>query len=174
MKTKEHKEMNQDSFISISVTVASVVSIFYIPKKSYRLALVSFLACQVFSWPMPLIFTQIGYMAFPARMFMHATKINFIVLYLFFPMVFAWFMLLFPQKASIWRKAVHYFIFVSIIVWSTYYMSVYTHLQEFLKGTMQFNVAVLYLRIYMYTITSHLFIKWFSKRTNVLAGGLNA
>lgn len=166
--------MDENHFIIIAVAVASVVSIFYIPKKSYRLALVSFLICQVMSWPQPLVLVQIGYTAYPVRDFARATGVNVVALYLFIPMIFAWFMLLFPQNASLPRKAIHYFIFSSITVWFVYFISAYTDLQEYLEGTVLFNIAFLYLRVLVFMLLSHLFIIWFSKKTGVLSGGLDA
>lgn len=166
--------MSKEYFIIIAVTAVSLASIFYIPKERYRLALVSFLVSQVISWPQPLLFVQIGYVEFPVREFMRATKLSFSILYLFLPMIFAWFMLLFPQNALVLRKIIHYLIFVSIIVWFTYFNSVYTDLQVFLKGTMLFNVSFLYFRVTLYFIISRLFIKWFFKGTYMLAGGLDA
>lgn len=166
--------MTREYFVILAAMIASGTSIFYIPKKSYRLALVSFLICQVISWPQPILFVQIGYTAYPVRDFPHATGVNVSLLYLFFPMVFTWSMLLFPQKAHLWRKIVHYFIFASITVWFTYFISTYTDLMKFVKGTALFNVVFLYLRMLAYQIVCHLFIKWFSKRTGVLEGGLHA
>lgn len=159
----------------VAATAASFISIFYIPKKSYRLALVSFLLAQVISWPIPLILVQIGYVEFPVRDFVRAARAVFSIHYIIAPMVFAWFILLFPQNASALRKIIHCSIFVSILVWFIHYISYYTDLQEYLKGTPPLlNALFLYTRNFAYFIVCYFIIKWFSIKTNVLAGGLNA
>lgn len=157
--------MTEDYFIIIFAGLSSLASIFYIPKEKFRLALLSFLSYQVISWSFSLIFIQIGYIAFPVRDFIYATKINFTIFYLFLPGIFTWFMLLFPNKGSILRKGIHYSIFISIIVWFAYFISVYTDLMKFLLGSIAFNITSSYFRQFSFFIICHLFIKWFSKKS---------
>jgi hypothetical protein len=159
-----------EHFVLIAIAAISIASIFYIPKSKYRLALISYLVFQAITWSGSLILIQMGWIEYPVREFPRATQGGFIQLYIFIPMVYAWFILIFPYNASLVKKMLHYFIFASIIVWLIYFMSYYTNLEKSYKGTVLFQVIGFYIRFIIYFKICHIYILWFSKRANLPTG----
>jgi len=90
-----------ERFILNSVSAISIASIFYIPKEKFRLALVSFLVFQALTWPASILLVELGRIEFPVREFPRATPVGFITNYIFYPTIFAWFVLMFPINASL-------------------------------------------------------------------------
>ncbi|KUO74450.1 MAG: hypothetical protein APF81_14565 [Desulfosporosinus sp. BRH_c37] len=163
--------MTLERFILISVSAISIASIFYIPKEKYRLALLSFLMFQAFTWPAIILLVQLGKIEFPVREFPRATQVGFTTNYLFYPMIFAWFVLMFPRKASLVKKILHYFIFVSFSVWFINFTAIYTALENPLVGTLFSQTARSYISFFIYFYISHVFVLWFSKKSNLSLGG---
>jgi hypothetical protein len=165
------KYVTLERFIIVAMATISIASVFYIPKEKYRLALISFLVFQVITWAGSIILIQIGLIEYPVREFTRATRGSFVLLFVFLPMIYSWFILIYPNKAPLMMRILHYFIFTSISVWFMYFICVYTGLQKFLKYTMLFNVIALYIRLLIYFKICHVYIKWFSKKANLSTGG---
>lgn len=163
--------MTQEHFIMAAVSAITVASVFYIPKDKYRLALISFVSSQAITWAGSLIQVQLGAYEYPVREFPVATRGSFLHLFLFAPMIFTWFILVFPSGASLFRKILHYFIFVSVVVWFIIYISYYTDLQNQLKGTALTQIIGYYFRFTIYFVLCKLYISWFAKKVNLPAGG---
>lgn len=163
--------MTLERFILIAISLISIGSVFYIPKEKYRLALISFLVFRALTWAVIVFLVQTGAIEYPVREFTRATQIGFITNYLFYPMIFVWFILSFPTKESLKKKILHYFIFISVIVWFIYFIAVYTDLENFIKGTVRSQTIRLYLNFSIDFIICHIYILWFSKKTNLAAGG---
>ena len=159
--------MTIERFIVISVFAISIASIFYIPKEKYRLALVSFFMFQAFTWPAIILLVELGKIEFPVREFPRATQVGFTTNYLFYPMIFVWFILMFPNKASLFKKFLHYFIFVSFSVWFINFTAVFTALENPLAGTLFSQTVRTYITFFIYYFISRVFILWFSKRSNL-------
>jgi len=160
-----------EQFIIIAVSLASLASIFYIPKTKYRLALISFLAFEATTWASINILVQTGAISFPVRIiFPHASQVGFVQNFIFFPMIYVWFTLLYPQKRTVAGKILHYIFFISGVVWLIYFFSVYTGLEDFLKGTAHSQIIRLYLSFSVQFILCRLYINWLEKRTNILTG----
>lgn len=136
----------------------------YIPKDKYRLALISFLIFQAYTWAATIILVQIGSIKYPVRQFPHATQGSFILNFLIYPTVFTWFILIFPHNTLLIRKILHYIAFISAIVWFIYFIATYTDLQEFKKGTFTSQILRLYINFSIDFILGHLYIRWFSKK----------
>jgi len=156
-----------ERFIMVSVFAISIASIFYIPKEKYRLALVSFFMFQAFTWPAIILLVELGKIEFPVREFPRATQVGFTTNYLFYPMIFVWFILMFPIKASLFKKFLHYFIFVSFSVWFINFTAVFTALENPLAGTLFSQTVRTYITFFIYYFISRVFILWFSKRSNL-------
>lgn len=163
--------MTLDNFVRLSITAISVVSIFYIPKNKYRLAVVSFLIAQAVAWASSLVVVQLGLISYPVRLFPKATRGSFVHLFVFLPTLYTWFILLFPKNAAWLKRVMHYFVFVSISAWYIYFMIVYTNLQRFTKGSLTFQFAFMYIRYLVFFFIMRLYITWFTKRTNMAIGG---
>lgn len=163
--------MSIEEFILLAISLLAIASIIYIPKTKYRLVLISFLAFEATTWASTNILVHTGAISFPVRgLFTKASQVGFIQNFFFFPMVYAWFILLYPQKRTWAGKILHYIIFVSFIVWFIYFVSVYTALEEFIKGTPFSQLIRLYISFFFQFFLCHLYIKWLSKKTNLLIG----
>lgn len=163
--------MTIERYILISVSAISLASIFYIPTEKYRLALISFFTFQAFTWPEIILLVQFGKIEFPVREFPQATQAGFITNFLFYPMIFVWFVLMFPIKSSLIKKFIHYFIFVSFSVWFINFTAIYTALENPLAGTLFSQTARTYLTFFIFYFISHVFIAWFTKKSNLAIGG---
>lgn len=165
--------MTLERFILAAIATISIASVFCMPKNKYRLALVSLFAFQTVTWPVILLLVQTGSVEYPVREFSRATQVGFISNYIFFPMVYVWFILLFPSKAFWAKKLLHYFVFISIIVWFIYLTAVYTDLQNFKKGTPYSQIIRLYINFSLDFMICHTYVSWFSKKEALLIGGKN-
>ncbi len=163
--------MSVELFILIAISLSSFVSIFYIPKTKYRLAFISFLAFEATTWASINILVQTSAISFPVRViFTKATQVGFIQNFLFFPMIYAWFMLLYQNKAALIGKMLHYIVFISVIVWTIYFFSIYTELEDFTKGTAYTQLIRLYISFSVQFVLCHLYVHWLSKKTNLIVG----
>ncbi|MBM7602572.1 putative membrane protein [Metabacillus crassostreae] len=156
--------MTIEQFIMFFLFIIPIASLLYIPREKLRLAIVSFLVFHAFTWAGCIILVQTGSIEYPVRIFTYSTKVGFTQNFLFIPMVFTWFILIFPINSSFTKKVLHYFIFISIIVWFIYFISIYTNLQEFLKETEKSQPMRLYINFAFYFVICHLYVDWFSKK----------
>jgi hypothetical protein len=155
--------MTIERFIFIAIAVISISSFLYIPKEKVRVALLSFVTFQATSWFVSNMLVQFDMISYPVREFTKATNVNFIPQFILYPALFTWFILLFPEKRSILMKAIHYIIFVSLMVWFIYFTSQYTNIHEFPNSTNNFNFAQGYLRNLSQFAICHIYIIWFFK-----------
>lgn len=162
--------MPMERFILIAISVAAVISLFYIPKPYYRLALISFLAFEATTWASMIILVQIGEIAFPVRTFARATQAGFLQNFICYPVIYAWFMITYRNRATLTGKLLHYIVFISAIVWFIYFTSMYTELEEFLTGTPYTQLIRLYLSFAFQFALCHLYITWLNKKINFLTG----
>lgn len=162
--------MTIERFTVVAMTAISIASFFYIPKAKYRLALVSFLISGATTWAASLSLVQFGLVEYPVRVFIRATRGNFMLMHLFVPTVVVWFILTFPYQASIVKKILHYFIFTSFFTWFTYFTAMYTNLEKMLKVTMLLHVVFMYIRYSSFLLVNYIYISWFSKKANLSKG----
>lgn len=153
--------MTIERFIFIAITLISVSSILYIPRGKFRIALVAFLSFQATTWCVSMVLAQTGQVVYPIREFVKATSINFIPQFLFYPMIFMWFILLFPKGKSIPRIAVHYLFFVSCMFGFIYFTAVYTGMYNIPKANSISTIIKGYVRNLLQYIVCHLYVKWF-------------
>lgn len=135
-----------------------------------RQALAAFLAFQATTWAVANILVDIGAVTFPVREFQIATRIGFSQNFFVYPMVFVWFTILYPNKLPLIYKILHLFIFVSLVVWFIYFISMYTDLEDFAKGTVMSQMIRLYRDFTLQFILCHTYIKWFSKKIAYFRG----
>ncbi|MDF2988595.1 MAG: hypothetical protein K0R50_4105 [Eubacterium sp.] len=165
--------MTLEHFILVAITAVSIASVFYIPRNKYRLALISFCIFQTLTWAVTIILVQIGSIEYPVREFSRATQVGFLTNYIFFPMVYVWYILLFPSIAFWAKKILYFFIFISIIVWFIYFTAVYTDLENLKRGTPHSQIIRLYINFSIDFIICHIYISWFSKKEALLTGEIN-
>ncbi len=162
--------MTIERFILLAVSIVAVISLFYIPKHRKRLALAGFLAFEATTWASTNILVQTGVISFPVREFVNATNVGFVQNFIFYPVIFMWFLLLFPEKSPIIAQISHYIVFISAVVWFIFFISVFTELENFVKGTKQTQLVRLYLSFTFQFGLCHLYITWFTKKTGLLTG----
>lgn len=155
--------MSEEKFIIIALSIASISSFFYIPKGKFRKAFLSFHVFQATTWAVSIYLVQTRSIAFPFRIFTHASKVALIPEFILFPTVFMWYILLFPSKRIIINKLLHLTLFVSIIVWYIIFAAEYAHLEVFVKGTVFSQLIRLYISFPIQFIICHLYIWWFYK-----------
>ncbi|ADY56298.1 hypothetical protein Sgly_2004 [Syntrophobotulus glycolicus DSM 8271] len=159
--------MSIEWFIVTAISVMVFLSVFYVPKAKHRLAFISLITFEATTWASINILVQSNQISFPVREFAKATQVGFLQNFLFYPMIFAWFMILYPAGPSKLKKILHYLVFVSIVVWFIYFVSVYTDLENFISHTKYSQLIRLYLSFLLQFIFSRTFIKWFAKETNL-------
>ncbi|MCX8128889.1 MAG: hypothetical protein N3I35_02170 [Clostridia bacterium] len=160
--------MTVERFILAAITTISIASVFYIPKDKYRLSFISFLSFQALSWITIIFLVQTGSIEFPVREFPRATNVGFLVNYIFLPALFVWSVLISQNMVSIIHKVINSFIFISLMVWFIYFISTYTQLENFIKGTFSSHIIRLYIEFIAYFIICNIYISWFTKKTKVL------
>ena len=156
--------MSIERFILIAITVLSISSMLYIPKKKVNVAFLSFLAFQATSWLASILLVQRGKAVYPVREFTKATNINFIPQFLFYPTIFMWHILLFPKDKCILFKVVHSIIFVSVMVWFVFFVAKYTDILIFPNSSDFSSVLNGYIRIIFQFSVCHFYINWFYKK----------
>lgn len=153
-----------ERFILIAITVLSLASILYIPKEQRRKALLAYVAFQATTWLTSITLAQLGSVEYPVREFQAATAVSFVPQFVFYPALFTWFILLFPAGRGWAVQAVHYFLFVSCMVFFIYFTFKYTNLYHF-PGTTDFSMlANGYWRNFLQFAVCHFYITWFFKR----------
>ena len=162
--------MTIERFILIAMVILSIATIFYIPKGQSRKAFLSLLAFQTTTWFVSIVLVQTGALIFPVREFTKATGVVFTTEFFFYPVIFVWFIFLFPHKNGLIYKILHWLIFISISSWSAYFLGKYTNLSEFLKGSSYSNVFNTYWLFALQYLLCFLYIKWFFKKK--LGGGI--
>jgi hypothetical protein len=153
--------MSIEFFVLILVTVSSLASLLYIPKSKYRKALLSFLILQAVTWFLSILSVYNNRFVYPIREFAKATKVGFIPQFLFFPMIFTWFILLYPSSKNIIKKILHYMIFTSLVVWYIYFTCIYTNLRKYTDGIIYIRILMDYLTIGVSFRLCHLYVEWF-------------
>lgn len=78
---------------------------FYVPKAKHRLAFISLITFEATTWASINILVQSNQISFPVREFAKATQVGFLQNFLFYPMIFAWFMILYPAGPSKLKKS---------------------------------------------------------------------
>lgn len=159
-----------ERFILLAVSLGAIISVFYIPKCKRREAVVAFAAFQTTTWTVINILVQIGAVAFPVREFQIATRVGVSQNFFVFPIIFTMFIVLYPEKMHFVWRVLHYGVFISVIVWFVYFISVYTDLEEFGKGSRLSQIIRLYRDFSLQFILCHKYVKWFSKKTAYLQG----
>lgn len=162
--------MSVERFILIAMSIFTIISIFYIPKSKHRLAFVSFLVFEATTWLTINILVQTGGVTYPVRLFPRASQAGVLQNFVFYPIIFTWFIILFPRKAPLTNKILHYVVFISAFVWIIFFLSAYTGLQEFVKGTGVSHIVRLYISTSLQFVLCHGYVTWFSKKANALVG----
>lgn len=160
--------MTIERFIFIAIALMSISSLLYIPKEKFREALVSFLVFQASTWLVSIFLVETGKTIYPVREFVKATSINFVPQFLFYPTIYIWFILLFPQGRSILFKILHYLLFVSIMLWFYYFAYKYTDMYRFPKATDYGIITKGYLRNLLQFGICHLYLTWFFRKEKTI------
>lgn len=159
--------MTIEIFTLASAGFLSLASIFYIPKKQLRKALLAFLIFQASTWLISLLLVHSKEIVMNFREFPKATRVDFIPHFLLYPIIFTWFILLYPKDKSIWIKMIHYAIFISLPMLFIFFTSTFTNLRRPVSGTFYDNIVPNYLIFFCQFRLCQLYIDWFFKKKDL-------
>jgi hypothetical protein len=159
--------MSLEYFLIIVPNIFSAFSLFYVPKASFRKALLSFLTFQAATWFVSLILVQLNILAFPVRLFKKATRSNFLNEFLLYPIIFMWFVLLYPKNKSSVIKIMHHIIFISILTWYMYFLNTYTSLSKPITILIHPLALDIYARVTIVYEVCYFYIKLFSNKKHL-------
>ncbi|WP_280637197.1 CBO0543 family protein [Alkalihalobacillus sp. BA299] len=152
----------EKSIIFSSSFIIIFLLILYVPKQKVRQAFVSFLFHQVITWFFGLLVVEKGLIKYPYRYFFkHSNKSSFLFEYLIFPAIAVLFNLYFPKKSNKGRIILYYFLYTSIITSFEMIAVKYTKLIRYKKWAWYWSFVTIWTSYYL----SHLFYKWFFKKT---------
>lgn len=156
--------MSLEYFLLIVPNIFSAISLIYVPKASLRKALLSFLTFQGATWFLSVILVQLNILAFPVRLFEKATRANFLNEFLLYPIIFMWFILLYPKNRGLIIKIMHHIIFISILTWYMYFLNTYTALSKPVTILIGPLVLDIYIRVTISYEICYFYIKIFSNK----------
>lgn len=165
--------MSKQLFIPITISLISVLSLIFIPKAQRRRAFIAFNIFQACSWIVVLTLVQGHQMTFPIREFPKASRANFLSQFMYYPIGFVWFVILYPEKGTNFKKAVHYFLFVSIPIVYIYLTIRFTDLRKPVSNNMYSMFILNYTSFFLEYRLCHLFVKWFFKEKNYISNVQN-
>ncbi|RAU91987.1 CBO0543 family protein [Paenibacillus sp. YN15] len=87
--------------------ICFAIGMFLVPRNRLKEGCILFLSAQVITWPVGLLLVELGLITHPVREFPIATRANFTLNYLLYPMVSMAVLLYYPTFAPKWKRAVY-------------------------------------------------------------------
>ncbi|MEH7014586.1 CBO0543 family protein [Neobacillus niacini] len=152
--------MNKEILILVFSWVIAVLCLLkYVPKDKRRVAHITFLFGQAFSWLFEYFQVRLELLEFPFREFNYATKMSFSLHYVIFPTYAVFFILLYPiQKAPKWI-IIYYLIYGMALPTYAFFLERYSSLIDYKKWN--WFLAVIVNLIAMFIVKK--FVFWFKK-----------
>jgi hypothetical protein len=145
------------------IFLAVLLLFIFVKKSQIRTALLGVFVAQLFSWPITLLYVQIGIQENPVRLFPHATQSNFLFAFIFFPCVFAAYYLHYPKNAKKHRRILYSFIVVALSVLFHTGMSLISDLVHVPnKWVLPFTYAI---NLFLYNISRVYIDRYLDKRS---------
>lgn len=159
MKMRTRRKVEHRIEIS-SWVIMSFLLILLVPRQKIREAQLSFLFKQVMTWLFGFLVVEKNLITYPKRAFFKkATKSSFTFEYFIYPATCALFNLYYPEKRSIWIKALYYSFHSGIITILEVIAVRYTKLIRYKNWKWYWS----FLSIAFTNYLSHLYHKWFFK-----------
>ncbi len=144
------------------ITVISVLLLLvFVKKNQVRTALFAFMLAQLFSWPITLLYVQLGLQTNPVRLFPNATESNFLFSFVFHPSVFSVYYLHYPKNAHKSMRILYSAVAVALPISLQYVTSLVTNLIFFKYKLVVLGSFVLVFVIYN---ISRRYIDWYYTR----------
>lgn len=160
--------MTLERIILISAWIGSAAAlVLFVPKRKRREAVLIFLAVQLLSWSLGLIYVEAGWIESPVREFTRATSVNFSFNYMLFPATGVFYTLMYPaQRTVVWRL-IYTALFASAGTGFVYVIEICTDLFKNNMGTHYRTWITFFLGFY----TARKYYEWFFRRTPSAAKG---
>lgn len=163
--------MTIENFTFIAASVISIVSIVYVKRQDIRKAVLCLFVFQSATWLVSNVLVDSGKIIFPTRILIKSTRVDFLPQFLFYPVAFMWFILLYPSNRSALFKFLHYIIFISIPVWFIYFEVNYTDLRRPGDESVFLQFLMNYLSFFIQFRLCHIYIRWFLKEKHKAENG---
>lgn len=103
----------------------------FVSRTKVREALFAIAVAVLFTWPITLIFTQVGLQSFPVRLFPHATEGSFLFGFVLFPSLFTIYCLNYPKEAGLLRRLSYSLLFSAFPVLIQFLLGTFTNLADY-------------------------------------------
>jgi len=155
--------MNRDILILIAAwIITAIILVRYIPKEKIREAQLVFLFTQLITWFIGLLVVEFRLIEYPVEFFEYATQSSFTFEYFIFPALCAVFNINYPENKSIFKQAMHYINFCSVMTLIEVICERYTNIITYLHWTWYLTWITLFITFYL----SRQYYRWFFKLKN--------
>lgn len=147
--------------------IALALLYFYVPKKKYREAQLSFLFMQGLTWILGLLAVELRLLEYPVRFFSYTTRVSFTFEYFVFPVVSVIFNLYFPKEGTGLRKILYSLAFPTIITIAEVILEEYTACIEYINWHWSWS----WISMLVTLLLSYGYYKWFFSKYRTIQHG---
>ncbi|MCH1627199.1 CBO0543 family protein [Fredinandcohnia quinoae] len=152
--------MNKEIIILVSLWLIAIFCLLtFIPKANRRLAQITFLFAQTFSWIYEYFQVRHELIEFPFREFKNATMMSFSLHFVIFPTFAVFFILLYPTKKNFKWITIYYLLYGSTLPSLVFILEKYTSLIHYKNWNFIFAYIVNLIALYIVKK----FVFWFNK-----------
>ncbi|WP_328591414.1 CBO0543 family protein [Acetivibrio thermocellus] len=131
-------------------------------KNKIREASVIFCFKQLITWLLGLFVAEFNLIEYPVRLFANATKASFTFEYFVYPSICVIFNLYYPERKSLFKRILYYFIYTAAITVFEVILEKYTQNIKYINWTWYYTFLSVYLTFFL----SRAYFKWFFKISN--------
>ncbi|ABN51906.1 MAG TPA: hypothetical protein DEF39_10175 [Hungateiclostridium thermocellum] len=155
--------MLAETIIEISsLFVSAALLLIFVPKNKIREASVIFCFKQLITWLLGLFVAEFNLIEYPVRLFANATKASFTFEYFVYPSICVIFNLYYPERKSLFKRILYYFIYTAAITVFEVILEKYTQNIKYINWTWYYTFLSVYLTFFL----SRAYFKWFFKISN--------
>jgi hypothetical protein len=156
-------KMLAETIIEISsLFVSAALLLIFVPKNKIREASVIFCFKQLITWLLGLFVAEFNLIEYPVRLFANATKASFTFEYFVYPSICVIFNLYYPERKSLFKRILYYFIYTAAITVFEVILEKYTQNIKYINWTWYYTFLSVYLTFFL----SRAYFKWFFKISN--------
>lgn len=142
--------------------IAIALTYFFVPKRKYREAQVSFLFMQALTWIFGLLAVELRLLEYPVRFFSYTTRVSFTFEYFVFPVVSVIFNLYFPKEGTWISKSLYSLAFPTILTIAEVILEEYTDCIEYIYWHWSWS----WISMLATLLLSYAYYKWFFKKND--------
>jgi len=152
--------MLAETIIEISsLFVSAALLLIFVPKNKIREASVIFCFKQLITWLLGLFVAEFNLIEYPVRLFANATKASFTFEYFVYPSICVIFNLYYPERKSLFKRILYYFIYTAAITVFEVILEKYTQNIKYINWTWYYTFLSVYLTFFCQELTSNGFLK---------------